>query len=167
MHVDRIATCLKLSTQLSPLLSCVSVELLHPWPTDHNCQYYETTTNTKQTCGTFLPLLLFALKAVIAWDMLLCKAVVVTGDRLSGLVTRVSGHRFRGPGFHSRLYHIFYEVVGFSLIGTTEQLLEMKRSGLGLKNLEFGRWDPLCLPRNTPYPQMLALTPLTSGSRPV
>jgi hypothetical protein len=28
-------------------------------------------------------------------------------DRLCGLVVRVSGHRYRGPGFDSRRYQIF------------------------------------------------------------
>jgi hypothetical protein len=28
-------------------------------------------------------------------------------DRLCGLVVRVSGYRYRGPGFDSRLYQIF------------------------------------------------------------
>jgi hypothetical protein len=28
-------------------------------------------------------------------------------DRLCGLVVRVSGYRYRGPGFDSRRYHIF------------------------------------------------------------
>jgi hypothetical protein len=33
-------------------------------------------------------------------------------DRLSGLVVRVPGYRSRGPGFDSRRYQIFWEVVG-------------------------------------------------------
>jgi hypothetical protein len=33
-------------------------------------------------------------------------------DRLCGLVIRVPGYRSRGPGFDSRRYHIFLEVVG-------------------------------------------------------
>jgi hypothetical protein len=33
-------------------------------------------------------------------------------DRLCGLVGRVSGYRFRGPGFDSRPYQIFWEIGG-------------------------------------------------------
>jgi hypothetical protein len=48
---------------------------------------------------------------------------------LCGLVVRVSGHRFRGPGFDSRRYQIFSEVVvlergPLSLVRTIEELLE-------------------------------------------
>jgi len=32
---------------------------------------------------------------------------VVDMDRLCGLVVRVSGYRYRGPGFESRGYQIF------------------------------------------------------------
>jgi hypothetical protein len=37
----------------------------------------------------------------------------------------------------------------------------------GLEIKEYGRRDPLCWPRNTLYPQKLALTSPTSGSRSV
>jgi hypothetical protein len=60
-------------------------------------------------------------------------------DRLCGLVVRVPGYRSRGSGFDSRHYDIVYEVVGlerglFSLMSTTEELLEIKSSGSGLEN---------------------------------
>jgi hypothetical protein len=35
------------------------------------------------------------------------KEMVCNGDRLCGLVVRVSGYRSRGPGFDSRHYQIF------------------------------------------------------------
>ena len=35
------------------------------------------------------------------------KRFVEKGDRLCGLVVRVSGYRYRGPGFDSRHYQIF------------------------------------------------------------
>ena len=46
-----------------------------------------------------------------------------------GLVVRVSGYRYRGPGFDSRRYQIFWVVVGLergplSLVRPTEELLE-------------------------------------------
>jgi hypothetical protein len=54
-----------------------------------------------------------------------------------------------------------------SLVNTTEELLARKSSGSGLENREYGREDPLCWPRNTIYPQKLALTSLTNGGRSV
>jgi hypothetical protein len=52
-------------------------------------------------------------------------------DCLGGLVVIVPGYGSRGPGFYSRCYQIFWEVVGlergpFSLVSTTEELLEKK-----------------------------------------
>jgi hypothetical protein len=75
-------------------------------------------------------------------------------------------------GFDSRLYQIFWEVVGLeqvplSLVSTTEELRERKSSGSGLENPEYGRKDPLRWLRNTLYPQKLSLTSLTSGGRSV
>jgi hypothetical protein len=57
-------------------------------------------------------------------------------DRPCGLVIRVPGYISRGPGFDSRRYHIFWEVVGLernplSLVRITEELLEWKSSGSG------------------------------------
>ena len=50
-------------------------------------------------------------------------------DRLCGLVVSVSGYRYRGPGFDSRRYQIFWVVVGLergplSLVRSIEELLE-------------------------------------------
>jgi hypothetical protein len=50
-----------------------------------------------------------------------------------------------------------------SLLNTIEKLLGRKSSGSGLENRVYGHGDPLRLPRNTLYPQKLALTSLTSG----
>jgi len=55
--------------------------------------------------------------------------------RLCGLVVRVSGYRYRGPGFDPRRYQIFYVVVGLergplslvSLVRSIEELLEWKK----------------------------------------
>jgi hypothetical protein len=52
-------------------------------------------------------------------------------DRLCGLVVRVPGYRFRGPGFDSWRYQIFSEVVGLergplSLVRIIEELLDGK-----------------------------------------
>jgi hypothetical protein len=86
-------------------------------------------------------------------------------DRLCGLVVR-------DPGFDSRRYQIFWEVVGLergplSLASTIEELLGRNSSGSGLENREYDCGDPLRWPRDTLYPQKLALTSPTSGSRSV
>jgi hypothetical protein len=57
-------------------------------------------------------------------------------NRLCGLVARVPGYRSKGPGFDSRHYQIFWEVVSLepgplSLVIVTEELLELKSSGSG------------------------------------
>jgi hypothetical protein len=89
-------------------------------------------------------------------------------DRLCGLMVRVPGYRFRDPEFDSRRYQIFWEVVGLErdpliLVSTTEEILGRKSSGSGLENREYGLEDPLRWPRDTLYPQKLALTSPTSG----
>jgi hypothetical protein len=76
-----------------------------------------------------------------------------------------------GFGFDSRRYQIFWvvrlEQGSLSLVSTTEELLGRKRSGFGLESREYGRRDPSHWPRGTLYPQKLALTSPTSGSRSV
>ena len=57
------------------------------------------------------------------------RSSTVAPDRLCGLVVRVSGYRYRGPGFDPRRYQIFLLVVGLergplSLVGSIEELLE-------------------------------------------
>jgi hypothetical protein len=54
-----------------------------------------------------------------------------------------------------------------SLMSTIEKLLGRNSSGSGLENREYGRGEPLRLQRDTLYPQKLALTSPTSGSRSV
>jgi hypothetical protein len=93
-------------------------------------------------------------------------------DRLCGLVVRVPGYRSRNPGFHSRRYQIFWEVVGLErgplgLVSTIEQLLGRNSSGSGLENRKYGRGDPLRWPRDTLYPQKLKITSPTSGGRSI
>jgi hypothetical protein len=88
-------------------------------------------------------------------------------------VVRVPGYRSRGPGFDSPCYQIFWEIVGLergplSLVRIIEELLEWKSSSSGLENRKInGRGDPLRWPRDTLYPQKLALTSPTSGGRSV
>jgi hypothetical protein len=58
-------------------------------------------------------------------DCISIRPRLLSKDRLCGLVVRVSG--YRGPGFDSRLFQIFWEAVGLergplSLVKTTEEL---------------------------------------------
>jgi hypothetical protein len=74
--------------------------------------------------------------------------------------------RKRAPGFDSRHYQIFREVVGlergpFSLVSTTEELPGRKSSGSCLEIGEYGHRDSSRLPRDTLYPEKLALTSRT------
>jgi hypothetical protein len=74
--------------------------------------------------------------------------------------------------FHSRHYQIFCEVVSLErgplgLVSTIEELIERRSSGSALENREYDCRDPSRRPRDTLYPQMLALTSLTSGGRSV
>jgi hypothetical protein len=78
------------------------------------------------------------------------------------------GYRSRGPGFDSRCYQIFWEVVGqergpLSLASTIEELLGRNNSGLGLENKKCGRGDPLRWPRDTLCQQKLALISPTAA----
>jgi hypothetical protein len=54
-----------------------------------------------------------------------------------------------------------------SVVSTVEELLGRNSSGSGLENRESGRGDPLWWPRDTLYPQKLALTSPTRGGRSV
>jgi hypothetical protein len=54
-----------------------------------------------------------------------------------------------------------------SLVNTTEELLGRTSSSSDLENREDSHGDPLCWSSNTLYPQKLALTLPTSGSRSV
>jgi hypothetical protein len=108
---------------------------------------------------------------IIRDNMHICNSCT-KDDRLCGLVVRVPGYRSRGPGFNSSSYQIFWEVVSLergrlSLVSTSEEPLWRSSSGSGLENREYGREDPLRWPRDTLYPQKLALTSMTSGSRSV
>jgi hypothetical protein len=80
--------------------------------------------------------------------------------------------QIQSPGFDSRRYQIFWEVVSLergllSLVSTTEELLERKSSGSGLETREYGRMDPSRWQRGTLYSQKLALTSSTNGGRSV
>ena len=66
--------------------------------------------------------------SVKSYFMICSNTSIITG-RLCGLVVRVSGYRYRGLGFDSRRYQIFWLVVGLergplSLVSSIEELLE-------------------------------------------
>jgi hypothetical protein len=93
-------------------------------------------------------------------------------DRLCRLVVRVPGYRIRGPGFDSRRYQFFWEVVGLersplSLVRIIEELLGRKAAAPVQKTEINGHGDPLRWPRDTLYPLKLALNSPTSGGRSV
>jgi hypothetical protein len=76
------------------------------------------------------------------------------------------------PGFGSRHYQIFWEVVGLewgplSFATTIEELLERNSSASGLENRNYGRGDPLSWLRDTLYTQKLTLASPTSDGRSV
>jgi len=65
-------------------------------------------------------------------NLLFFKYNLTFRDRFCGLVVRVSGYRYRGPGFDHRRYQIFWVVVGLergplSLVRSIEELLERKK----------------------------------------
>jgi hypothetical protein len=85
---------------------------------------------------------------------------------------QLPGYWSRGPGFDSRRYQIFWEVVGLErgplcLVTTIEELLGRKSSDSDLEIREYGRGDPLRWPRDILYPQKFALISPTEGGRSV
>jgi hypothetical protein len=90
-------------------------------------------------------------------------------DRLFGLVVRVPGYRFRGPGFDSRCYQIFWELLSLErgtlrFLSTIEELFG-RNSSSKAENTAVGI---SCDDHETPlYLQKLALTSTTSGCRSV
>jgi hypothetical protein len=98
------------------------------------------------------------------------KLILNTGkiDRLCGLVFIVPGYRSRGPRFDSWRYQILWVVVGLeqgplSLMSITEELLEKKSNGSGSRKPRLMAGDLFRCPRDTLYPQKLALISPTSG----
>jgi hypothetical protein len=75
------------------------------------------------------------------------KAVAYFTDRLCGLVVRVPWLHIQGPGFLSRLYQVFWEVVvlelgPLSLVSTSKELLGRKISDSGLEVRDYDCGDP-------------------------
>jgi hypothetical protein len=92
--------------------------------------------------------------------MITALSLAVSVNGLSELVLWVPNYRSRDPGFYSRRYQIFWEVMGqergpLSFVSTIEELFWRKSSGFGLESREYGRRDPLCWPRTTLHPQKI------------
>jgi hypothetical protein len=86
---------------------------------------------------------------------LILTGIINTPECLCGLVVRVLGYRFGGPGSipgttrfsDKKKKRKGKQVVGLergalSLVSTTEELLDKKSSGSCLENREYGRRDP-------------------------
>ena len=104
-----------------------------------------------------------------------CSGRTIT-DRLCGLVVRVSGYRYRGPGFDPRRYQIFWVVVGlergplssWASWGQLRSYLNEKSSGSRSRKQRLTAVGTRCADHVTPlYPQKLALTSPTGGGRSV
>jgi hypothetical protein len=105
---------------------------------------------------------------LLVWDLRFNQLWLQPVDRLCGLVVTIPGYGSRGPGFDSRRYKIFWEVVvlergPLSLVSTTEELLGRKIIGFALGNRDYGGRDPLRWERDTHYLQKLLTSPTSSG----
>jgi hypothetical protein len=74
---------------------------------------------------------------------------------LCGLVVRVNGYRFRGTGFDSRRYQIFWGAVGLerrppSFVRITDELLERKSSGPGSRKQRLTAVESIALTTRHP-----------------
>jgi len=89
-------------------------------------------------------------------------------DRLCGLVVKVSGYRYRGPGLDPRRYQIFWVVVGLEREVKLRSYLNKKSSGFRFRKQRLTAVGTRCANYVTPlYPQKLALTSPTGGGRSV
>jgi hypothetical protein len=90
-------------------------------------------------------LTLFSFLNRSSWNLIYIYIYIYTYiDRLCGLLVRAPGYRSRDPGYDSRRYQIFWDVVGLelgplSLVRIIVELLEWKNSGSGQENRINGR----------------------------
>jgi hypothetical protein len=107
-------------------LTCVAYLLTLKMEAQHFLKWHWTSTG---------------LHSNIFWKVVLLKIVFCFLGRLCGVVVRVPGYRFRGPGFDSWRYQIFLKVVGLerdplSLMMIIEELFQgSSSSGLENRNL--------------------------------
>jgi hypothetical protein len=85
-------------------------------------------------------------------------------------VVRIPGYRSSSPGFDSRRYQIFWQVVRLewgplSFANTIQELIWRKSSCSVLETREYGRGDQLRWPRKNLYSQKLSLTSPTNRRR--
>jgi hypothetical protein len=100
------------------------------------------------------------------------RTVLYSDPDNSGHINHPTFSQIQCSGFDSRCYQIFWEVVGLErgllrLVGTIEEMLGRKSSCSGLEKREYGCRDPSRWPRDTLYPQKLALSSPTSGGRSI
>ena len=89
-------------------------------------------------------------------------------DRLCGLVVRVSGYRYRGPGFDPRRYQIFWVVVGLERGPLCLVRLNWGATWIRFRKKRLTAVGTRCANHvTTLYPQKLALTSPTGGGRSV
>ena len=102
--------------------------------------------------------------------MYVCMYIYIQ-DRLCGLVVRVSGYRYRGPGFDPRRYQWVWNGVHSASWASWDQLrsyLNEKSSGSRSRKQRLTAGGTRCADHVTPlYPQKLALTSPTGGGRSV
>jgi len=108
------------------------------------CQFVQENPDSASVCaiGAWLPLTAFScsfqvsvIQSDTTFDIYIAKRC---SDRLCGLVVRVSGYRYRGPGFDSRRYQIFWVVVGLERgplsLNQLRSYLNKKVAAPGLEN---------------------------------
>jgi hypothetical protein len=105
-----------------------------------NCVTTWTSWNSKKT----------QCQQILDHNLLLFCSSFLYKDRLCGLMVRVPGYRSRGPGFDSRRYQIFWDIVGLewgspSLVSITEELLERKNCGSGSRKPRIWLWGSVAL----------------------
>jgi hypothetical protein len=123
-----------------------------------------------------LLLLYYRINIIFCFIYFICNVIFVKFRNVSWPPLWSSGQSsclpIQRPGFDSRCYQIFSEIVGLergtlSLASTIEDLLERKSSGSDLENRDYGRRNPSRWPRGTLFPQNLALTSQRSGARSI
>jgi hypothetical protein len=122
-----------------------------------SCTYWTGGWASLRTVMNITPLFIF-----YNFNVLIC-----------GLVVTSSWLQIQGPGFDSRRYQIFWEILGLergplSLVGIIEELLEWKSSGSALENRDLTAVEIRCADHATPsIRKKLALTSPTSNGRSV
>ena len=104
----------------------------HRHTTPHTTPHTHTHTHTRTHTHTCTHTSVQVHKLLHVTPLLIFRVLLAGLTASVGLVVRVSGYRYWGPGFDSRRYQIFWVVVGLergplSLVRSTEELLELKK----------------------------------------